>query len=137
MKVVRLNASKEVVEISGAKDEEVVKLPRVRTWNGFRPVVVIEGKEVTLGYHFYTQAEKDAYKAYDKEHRGTGGTSPKKQELSKFAKEVLEKCEKQLSKECVEFLKASIVEAPELAKAKKALSGLSAEQLEVLKAMLK
>lgn len=78
IEVVRLNASREVVEVSGATKEEMVALPRVSHSCGFRPKVLIEGKEYTLGYTFYTQEEKDGYREYDKAHRGTGtGTSTK------------------------------------------------------------
>lgn len=139
--VANFNASKELSKsIPGVKDEVLVNMKRVSTWNGFRPVVHLESGDVTLGFHFYTPEEKQAYKDYDKAHRGNGGgtrsgvsakNSEVREALLTFQSTLKGNAKKELGGIITKYFPD-----PKLAAAKAALEGLTDEQKAALKALL-
>lgn len=127
---VSFNASKELSQpVEGLKDEVLINMPRVRTWNGFRPVVKLGEEEATLGFHFYTEEEKAAYKNYDKAHRSGGsGTSSKSKEVRADLIAFRDTLKGTAKAELTAIIDKYFPDEA-IAKAKNALSGLSKEQL--------
>lgn len=127
---VSFNASKELSQpVEGLKDEVLINMPRMRTWNGFRPVVKLGEEEVTLGFHFYTEEEKAAYKNYDKAHRSGGsGTSSKSKEVRADLIAFRDTLKGAAKAELTAIIDKYFPDEA-IAKAKNALSGLSKEQL--------
>lgn len=137
VKVEKLNASKEVVAVSGATDAEVIAMRRESLWNGFRPKVKFGDEIVTLGYHFYTPEERAAYKAYYAEHKNTGGngssskTAEIRGELVSFAETLKGEAKKEL-----EAIIKKYFPDPTLQKLQNKIAGLSDAEKEALKALL-
>ena len=56
--------------------EEVKNLPRKTPYTGkSAPRIVVDGTEYGLSYKFFTDAERDTYNNYRKDHTGTGGST--------------------------------------------------------------
>ena len=115
--------------MTGLNDEVLKNWPRERNCSNGVPVIKIDGDvEMRLGFHFFTDDEKETYKQYKKGlSAGSGSSGPRisasAKDLDKYAREVLADKEivKKLSPEALAFFNASLLEDPKIASAVKAL----------------
>lgn len=132
------NGNRELSQpVSGLDDEVLKNWPRIRNCANGVPVIKIDGDvEIRLGFHFFTDDEKEMYKQYKKGlNTGSGSSTPRvsasAKDLDKYAREVLANKEivKKLSPEALAFFKSSLLEDPKIVAAVKALvnAGLDEE----------
>lgn len=129
--VAEFNANRELSKaVVGLDDKVLTSWPRERTCSNGVPIIKIDGGiEIRLGWHFFTEEEKEVYRNY-KKGLNTGSGTPKRSSVPpEFAKEVLDKCRKQLSAEAIAFFE-SCVKDPKVEAAVKAMiaAGLTEEQ---------
>ena len=129
---------------AGLDDEILKKWPRERNCSNGVPVIKIDGNvEMRLGFHFFTDDEKETYKEYKKGlNTGSGSSVPRvsasAKDLDKYAREVLANKEivKKLSPEALAFFKSSLLEDPKIVSAVKALVNAGMTE-EVARSVLK
>lgn len=122
--------------VEGLDKEVLINWPRHHNRANGSPVIELEkDKFICLGWMYYTDEEKKTYNAYTKSV-GSGATKAAKPAAVpvNFAKEVIDKCSKELSDEARAFFQ-DIIDKDSEAKAKKTeqlkalMSGFSKEEL--------
>lgn len=107
--------------VEGLDKEVLINWPRHHNRANGSPVIELEkDKFICLGWMYYTDEEKKIYNAYTKKSGGTGATkAAKPSEVPvNFAKEVIEKCSKELSEEARAFFQDIVNKEAEAQKAK-------------------
>lgn len=138
----KLDRKNQYVEGSDDKTRDFVRdLPRIEPYTGANNVRVLhEGKEYTLSFKFYTDKEKEVYKTYRDDHKGTGGsskTTKRSEEDYNAGLEALENMKKVgASKEVLDLMEAFVNRLkpvdPAVAKARALLDSLTPEQKKLL-----
>lgn len=106
--------------VEGLDKEVLINWPRHHNRANGSPVIELEkDKFICLGWMYYTDEEKDTYNSYRKSG-GTGAVKAAKPSAVPigFAKEVLEKCSKELSEEARAFFQDIVDKDSEAQKSK-------------------
>lgn len=106
--------------VEGLDKEVLINWPRHHNRANGSPVIELEkDKFICLGWMYYTDEEKETYNSYRKSG-GTGTVKAAKPSAVpvNFAKEVLEKCSKDLSEEARAFFQDIVNKESEAQKAK-------------------